>query len=145
MAKGMPDWLKDLRVLQGVLRHNPKTDTYVAAGFHTVHDIAGKGVSYGGFLFAWDQAPNPEVDLVSVTIDGTVVSTLTFDELLVRGSKGVSVFPFTIGQYDIVNARMTVLLGQNIVFNEQFKVEYGYAVANAGVVNIISHLYYTVI
>lgn len=143
MAKGMPDWTTDLRIIQGSLRIDPKTDSYSLADFYTVHDIARKGVVYGGFLYAWDQTPGPEIDLVSVTVDGTPVSTITFAELLARGSKGVIVLPWTIGQYDIVNARMTALLGQNIAFNEQLKIEYGYAVGNTGTVKIISHLFYT--
>lgn len=145
MAKGMPDWTHDLRIIQGTLETDSFADTAAFRDVTTVHEIPGKGVVFGGFLHALGSSPNPQNDSVRLYIDGTLSTNPSFTALFNFGAQVRDTSPIVLARYDLINLKMGIAYGHGIVFDESIKLEFVHSGTNNVAPGLLSQLFYTVI
>lgn len=135
MAKGAQDWVARTDLLLQTLSELIVRYKYGAAqvldsslvttttGFKTLLNVSGKGIVYGGYVYAHKTGIDLSGDSLRITIDGTLVPGESFEILLLAGLDKPTGFKYLL-QYDTVNGRFTVGIRGDITFESSLKIEY---------------------
>lgn len=101
----------------------------VVAGWHTLADIEGEGMIYGGMLAVYG-GDSQIFDNIRITIDDTVITGMLFGYMAARNFTrpyGVHVYNTL---FDTVNHTYAFIVPYGATFEENYKLEYHEALGN---------------
>lgn len=89
--------------------------TVTAGETKTITSLSGRGVIYFGFIYIVGSALSTEL-LLSLTIDGVLVSQKSPYQLYLYGITENLSAPVYLRQYDTINGRFSLVFSSNITF-----------------------------
>lgn len=143
MAKGLPDWSKDLRSYQGSVYEANNTKLVSPGDKETITSVIGKGVLLGGLLKTIGLSDPVNSDQIVIQVDGNEISLLDFQDLY-----NYSVIPphnnfIYLTNYDEVKVRAAVSIATGISFDEHFHLKYQRSAVYANDALVFGDISYT--
>ena len=135
MASGLPDWKLALNVIgqeDGYLKQRPSYGAAaIASGaiaadslvLQTLTTIVGTGIVYAGRIYVID-VPTHEDDRPIVTIDGSAMGGVTWEQMPIYGFDKIYSHAFHLTNYDIISGRFGVAILPGMTFENSFSLGY---------------------
>ncbi len=123
MSKGTPDYYRTVREIRGAAKALEGGETAVANSEKDLGSVSGKGVIYGGVIYAVEAASQKNSQ-ARLYIDDVMITQSSFQTLKEKNLTIEHSYPLYLRQFDEVNYQYSVGVSGNITFETSFKITY---------------------
>lgn len=121
MSGDFPDGWDIVRPVHGAIRHYSGSTIMIPDTPYRLINIEGKGIIYGGTMYADDTASSANSGFYAV-VDGQTLFTQSFASMLMLGVHTPLTHPMYLICFDETNYLYVVGLFPNITFEESFQI-----------------------